>query len=492
MSLQIYNTKTRKKEPFKPIEEGKVRMYVCGVTPYDYSHIGHARCYVAFDVVYRYLQHLGYDVTYVRNFTDIDDKIIKRANEKGIEAVELAAEFIEAYKEDMAALNVLTPTHEPKVSETIEEIIDMVKTIIANGKGYEVEGDVFFDIDAMPDYGKLSGRNLDELRSGARVEVDTRKKSPLDFALWKSAKPNEPYWKSPWGEGRPGWHIECSAMSQKFLGSVFDIHGGGKDLIFPHHENEIAQSEACTGKTHVNYWMHNGFVNIDNEKMSKSLGNFFTIREVLKIFHPETLRLFLITTHYRSPINYSDYNLAEAKKRLDYFYETLRRATGLLGKKWLEIERPSSGLFDQFADQKETLRERFQQAMDDDFNAPKALGELSFLFNQINQMIDDKIDDYKGFDRLELLEDALKYVKEFSSILGLWMHEPEDYLAVPQGHKEEDAKRLSKEQIEEMIAQRAEARKNRDFATADRIRDELKEAGVEIKDSPQGTTWKYL
>ena len=286
MSLMIYNSRSREKEAFKPIEEGKIKMYVCGVTPYDYSHIGHARCYVAFDTILRYLRYSDYDVTFVRNYTDIDDKIIKRANEKGIEAVDLAAEFIEAYKEDMSALHVLQADHEPKVSETIQEIIEMVERIVENKMGYVVEGDVYFDINSMEDYGKLSGCNVDDLCSGARVEVDSRKKSPLDFALWKSAKPNEPAWDSPWGKGRPGWHIECSAMSQKFLGEVFDIHGGGKDLVFPHPENEIAQSEAYTGHKHVNYWMHNGFVNIDNEKMSKSLNNFFTIREVLKIFHP--------------------------------------------------------------------------------------------------------------------------------------------------------------------------------------------------------------
>ncbi|HAA54413.1 MAG TPA: cysteine--tRNA ligase [Myxococcales bacterium] len=490
MSLMIYNSRSREKEAFKPIEEGKIRMYVCGVTPYDYSHIGHARCYVAFDTILRYLRYSDYDVTFVRNYTDIDDKIIKRANEKGIEAVDLAAEFIEAYKEDMSALHVLQADHEPKVSETIQEIIEMVERIVENKMGYVVEGDVYFDINSMEDYGKLSGCNVDDLCSGARVEVDSRKKSPLDFALWKSAKPNEPAWDSPWGKGRPGWHIECSAMSQKFLGEVFDIHGGGKDLVFPHHENEIAQSEAYTGHKHVNYWMHNGFVNIDNEKMSKSLNNFFTIREVLKIFHPETLRLFLLTTHYRSPINYSDVNLAEARKRLDYFYETIQRATGKLGTSWDKIEDKSTGAFDAHDTEFDnTLRERFVAAMNEDFNAPRALGELSHLFTRINQLTDGKLGDLEDEGVKEVLLDGLRYVKEFGQVVGLWFDQPEDYLARQQGEQKGDT--LSKEDIEALIQARKDARTNRDFAKADEIRDQLAAAGIEIKDSPEGTTWKY-
>jgi len=492
MSLTIYDTKRREKREFKPLQEGKVQMYTCGVTPYDYSHIGHARCYVAFDTVVRHLRYLGYELTYVRNYTDIDDKIIKRANERNMEAVDLAAEFIKAYQEDMAALNVISADHEPKVSETIPEIIEMVETIIKNGKGYEVDGDVYFSIDSMPDYGKLSGRNLDDLRSGARVGVDERKKNPLDFALWKSAKPGEPSWESPWGLGRPGWHIECSAMSQKFLGDVFDIHAGGKDLIFPHHENEVAQSEACTKCQHVNYWMHNGFVNIDNEKMSKSLNNFFTIREVLKVFHPETLRLFLLTTHYRSPINYSDSNLSDARKRLDYLYETLRKSLKHLGKSWSDIEARATGAYDK-ASSGEGLRAEFLAAMNDDFNAPKAIGGLSALFTQLNNLADGKVEGLSEEDAKVALEDGLRYIKEFGSVLGLWQHDPADYLAVPQGVSAggDSAERMGKEEIEDLIAQRKEARANKDYARSDAIRDQLKEAGVEIKDSPEGTTWKY-
>lgn len=505
MSLVLFNTKTRKKEVFTPLHEGKVLMYVCGVTPYDYSHIGHARCYVAFDVVYRYLQYAGYEVTYTRNYTDIDDKIIKRANEKGMDPVALAAEFIEAYKQDMSALNVLPANHEPKVSETIQEIIDMVQTIVNNGMGYEVDGDVYFAVETMADYGKLSGRNLEDLRSGARVGVDERKRNPADFALWKSAKPGEPKWDSPWGEGRPGWHIECSAMSQKFLGDLFDIHGGGKDLVFPHHENEVAQSEACTGgKTHVNYWMHNGFVNVDNEKMSKSLDNFFTIREVLKLYHPETMRLFLMGTHYRSPINYSNVNLDEARKRLDYFYESLRKATEALGLTWDEVSPGSNGTYDEAyssgADAL-TLKGQFVEAMNDDFNAPKTLGILSELFSHINALTDSlggttaslenpAVQNLGGEEREALLADALGYLKEFSGVLGLWHSDPHEYLAQPQGEGAQD-QAYTPEEIEALLVERTEARKSRDFARADEIRDLLANAGIEVKDGAGGTVWKY-
>lgn len=493
MSLHIYNSQARDKQPFKPMKEGHAKVYVCGVTPYDYSHIGHARCYVAFDTVIRYLRYSEYNVTFVRNYTDIDDKIIKRANERGMEAVDLAAEFIQAYKEDMAALHVLPADHEPKVSETIAEIIEMVERIVEKDMGYVVDGDVYFAIDSMPDYGKLSGRNLEDLRSGARVEVNSSKRNPLDFALWKSAKPNEPSWDSPWGKGRPGWHIECSAMSQKFLGDSFDIHGGGKDLVFPHHENEVAQSEAYTGCQHVHYWMHNGFVNIDNEKMSKSLNNFFTIREVLKVFHPETLRLFLLSTHYRSPINYSDSNLAESRKRLDYLYETIRKINTRLGTNWSNVEGTATGDFDRLdTEHDNSLRERFQIAMDDDFNTPKGLGDLSFLFTKLNQVADGQTD-HSEEDANALLADGLRYIKEFGNVLGLWQADPADYLATPQGTQAtgDNAGGLTPEEIEGLLVKRTEARKNKDFATSDQIRDQLAEAGIEIKDSPEGTTWKY-
>ncbi|MCB9640251.1 MAG: cysteine--tRNA ligase [Myxococcales bacterium] len=489
MSLTVYNSKTRQKEQFEPLQPGKVLMYVCGITPYDYSHIGHARCYVAFDVIYRYLMYAGFDVTYTRNYTDIDDKIIKRANERGVGAVELAAEFIEAYKKDMKALHVLPANHEPKVSETIKEIIEMVQTIVEREMAYVVDGDVYFRIDSMHDYGKLSGRNIEDLRSGARVEVDSRKENPLDFALWKSAKPGEPSWDSPWGQGRPGWHIECSAMSQKFLGDLFDIHGGGKDLLFPHHENEVAQSEACTGgKTHVRYWLHNGFVNIDNEKMSKSLDNFFTIREVLKLYHPETLRLFLLNTHYRGPINYSDSNLNEARKRLDYFYETLRKSLKTLDLTWEAVEGKAEGDFDKHFYSESPLRSRFVEALDDDFNAPKAMGEMSDLFSQLNQLADRGLGLEQDLND-RLLLDGLRYVKEFAQVFGVWLESPEAYLATPQGQSAENA--LTPDKIEALLVERREARAARNFQRADEIRKLLADNNIEIKDAPDGTTWKY-
>jgi cysteinyl-tRNA synthetase len=323
MALRIYNTLSAAKEEFVPLQPGKVSMYVCGVTVYDNCHIGHARANVAFDVVYRYLRHSGYDVTYVRNYTDIDDKIINRANKEGVPFNVISERYIQSFDEDMARLGLALPTHQPKATEFVEEIIALVQTLVDRGAAYAVDGDVYFCVEKFPGYLKLSKRNLEEMQAGARIDVDERKHHPMDFALWKSAKPGEPFWSSPWGNGRPGWHIECSAMSMKLLGDTFDIHGGGKDLVFPHHENEIAQSEAASGQPFVRYWMHNGFVNINAEKMSKSLGNFFTIREVLDRYDSEVLRFFLLSAHYRSPIDFSDQNLADAEAGLDRIYSAL-------------------------------------------------------------------------------------------------------------------------------------------------------------------------
>ena len=324
MSLLIFNTLTRKKEPFVPLKANQISMYVCGVTVYDYCHVGHARAAIVFDTFYRYFQRLGYEVRFVRNFTDIDDKIIKRANEEGLDWQAVTQKYIAAFYEDMDKLNIATPTEEPRATDHIPEMLEMIESLVNEDKAYAVQGDVFYSIKSFKDYGCLSGKNVDDLQSGARVEINETKRDPLDFALWKKNKPGEPFWESPWGPGRPGWHIECSAMSKKYLGDTFDIHGGGKDLVFPHHENEIAQSCGCTGKQPARYWVHNGFVNIDKEKMSKSLGNFFTIREVCKKYHPEVLRLFLISSHYRSPIDFSEKNLDDATKVLSRFYGTRR------------------------------------------------------------------------------------------------------------------------------------------------------------------------
>ena len=332
MGLRVYNTLTQSKEEFIPLQEGRIGMYVCGVTAYDLCHIGHARNAVVFDVIYRYLLYKGYQVTYVRNFTDVDDKIINRAQQEGINTEEIAARYIQEFSVDMGALGLKEPTVEPKATEHIPEMIDMVQRLIAKGHAYQVGGDVYFAVDGFSGYGRLSKRSLDEMQAGARIEVDEKKRNPLDFALWKAAKPGEPSWDSPWGRGRPGWHIECSAMSQKYLGDTLDIHGGGKDLIFPHHENEIAQSEGASGKPFVRYWLHNGFVNIDREKMSKSLGNILTIKEILRDYHPELVRLFLLSRHYRSPIDYSSQGMEEARKNLERFYQTLAGIEEGLGK----------------------------------------------------------------------------------------------------------------------------------------------------------------
>ena len=337
MPLRVYNTLSGKKEEFKPLVPGKVGMYVCGVTVYDYCHIGHARANIVFDIVYRYLQYSNYDVTYVRNYTDVDDKIIARANERGISSQELSEEFIRAFDEDMAALGLRTPTHEPKATAYIAEIIALVEQLIAKGMAYESEGDVYYSVDNFPSYLKLSKRNMEEMLAGARIAPGELKRNPMDFALWKAAKPGEPSWESPWGAGRPGWHIECSAMSSSLLGETFDIHGGGRDLIFPHHENEIAQSEGVSGKPFVKYWLHNGFVNVNQEKMSKSLGNFFTIRDILKRYDPEVVRFFILTAHYRSPIDFSDQNLEESRLGLTRFYEALAHLDKVLALSLIHI-----------------------------------------------------------------------------------------------------------------------------------------------------------
>ncbi|GAB4296298.1 MAG: cysteine--tRNA ligase [Myxococcota bacterium] len=487
MSIKVYNTKNRRKEEFVPIHDGEVRMYVCGITPYDLSHIGHARAYIAFDVIYRYFKFRGYKTIYCRNYTNIDDKIIKRANELGETPAALSERFIEEYRRDMRALNVATPDIEPRVTEEIETIIEMIKKIEENGHAYTIGGDVYFDIDSFRGYGKLSGRNIEELIAGARVEVDERKKNPLDFALWKSAKPGEPAWDSPWGKGRPGWHIECSAMSQKYLGVTFDIHGGGKDLVFPHHENEIAQSEAAYKQTSVNYWLHNGFVNVDSEKMSKSLGNFFTIQEVLGRYHPEIVRYFILTTHYRSPINFSDKTLDDAAKRVDYHFETIKRA-----KDFLAVHTPD-GKPEVDVIIKEVM-ESFIQAMDDDFNAPLALGSVQEFFKAINEAIDGKgvYSEYTDGKRASAVKELSDNIALLGGVLGMWLALPEEYLASRQEALKRRAESgLSAEEVERLIAERASARKSKDFKRSDEIRDMLAARGIEIKDTPQGTEWKY-
>lgn len=480
MSLRLYNTLTGTKEPFTPLQPGKVGMYVCGVTVYDYCHIGHARANIVFDIVYRYLKYRGYDVTYVRNYTDVDDKIIQRANERGISSTELAEEFIRAFDADMAALGLEKPTIEPKATEHIEDIIALVQKLIDAGKAYAVDGDVYFAVQSFDNYLKLSKRNLDDMQAGARIAPGEKKRNPMDFALWKAAKPEEPSWPSPWGEGRPGWHIECSAMSTRYLGESFDIHGGGKDLVFPHHENEIAQSEAASGKPFVKYWIHNGFVNVNQEKMSKSLGNFFTIRDILQQYDPEVVRFFILSAHYRSPIDFSDQNLKEARHGLTRFYEGLLAAAQVLGQ--CDVDTSI------VADEGRELQERFQSAMDDDFNTAQAIGFLFDGVRSMNRLMSEK-KFRKKKDKVAAVNALYHSLLELGGVLGIFGSEPEGWLERQKLAALADMD-ISAEEIEERIAQRLQARKEKDFARSDAIRDELEARGILLLDSAEGTSWK--
>ena len=483
MAIRLYNSMKRTKEDLEPREPGKVSMYVCGVTVYDRSHIGHARCYVAFDVVYRYLRHRGFAVNYVRNFTDVDDKIIKRAHELGIPPRDLASENIGHYHADMDRLGCLRPDVEPRVTDHMPQIVETIRAIIDNGHGYVADGSVYFDIASFPTYGRLSGRNLEDMQAGAseRVDQDPNKKNPMDFVLWKPSKEGEPAWDSPWGAGRPGWHIECSAMSKTHLGAAFDIHGGGKDLVFPHHENEIAQSEAATGVSpFVRHWMHNGFVNIDAEKMSKSLGNFFTIADVLERYHPEALRLFLLGTHYRSPLNFSDQNLEEATARLEYFYETLQAVDGAI-----ELGGPEGGEL-LGGELLGGVLGRIEAAMDDDFNTALALGYLSEFAKFANEMVKRK---RKAQGRMESLRRIRGIFAEVGEIFGVLNGDPREEL---QEICRLDCTRagIDPAEIQAGIEARTEARRNKDFAESDRLRDALCNCGILLMDNPTGTNWK--
>jgi cysteinyl-tRNA synthetase len=474
MSLKVYNTLGGKKEKFIPIHEDKVSMYVCGPTVYDTSHIGHARSVVVFDMIYRWLTKLDYSVTYVRNFTDVDDKIIKKSNETGESCTAITTKYIDEFHNEMDALNVLRPTMAPKATEHISHIIKFIEMLIEKGKAYHVEGgDVYFSIDSFEEYGKLSGRNPDDMRAGARIAVDEKKQSPLDFTLWKPAKEGEPFWESPWGNGRPGWHIECSAMSYEYLGESFDIHGGGKDLIFPHHENEIAQSEAVFGCQFVKYWIHNGFVDINNEKMSKSLGNFTMIKEVLLDYSPEVIRLFLLSKHYRSPIDYNEDSMREISLGLDRIYAFLERLEGT--NMVLEADTPGD-LWDGFA-----------SAMNDDFNSAKALGLVFDAVKKGNKLLDRSHNspDPAGS---EILARVYSDIRSLSSILGIFMVDPSDYF---KAKKEKGVAEMAIDSamVDDLIVQRTTARKEKNFARADEIRDQLQAMNVVLEDGAQGTTW---
>ncbi len=465
-----------------PLRPGRVGMYVCGVTVYDFCHLGHARGAVVFDVIRRYLEHAGYEVKFVKNFTDIDDKIIARAREGGEDPLALAERFILEYQRDMKALGVRPADVEPRATEHIGDIVALVGDLVTRGAAYVVEGDVYFRVKAFPAYGSLSGRSTEDMLAGARVEVDERKENPLDFALWKSSKPGEPWWESPWGRGRPGWHIECSAMSASHLGNPFDIHGGGMDLVFPHHENEIAQSEAASEKAFVRYWMHNGFVNVNREKMSKSLGNFFTIREILGRYDAEAIRLFLLSTHYRNPIDFSDQSLDEATRTLDRFYHLLGEL-GALGAAGDDVPAGGSG-GKEAAEAVATLPERFRRAMDDDFNTAEAIGEVFKTSRALSGAL------ARGSAGAPEAGGFLRALAGISGVLGVFDSTPEDWSARLGAFEERARSGADTEWIEARVAEREEARRSRDWGRADALRDELAARGVSLEDTAEGTVWR--
>jgi cysteinyl-tRNA synthetase len=473
MAARAFNTQSRRKEDLVPRSGGALSIYVCGVTVYDVSHIGHGRSAIVFDVIRRYLRHRGHAVKFVKNFTDIDDKIIRRANQEGVSAREVSERYIAEYQSDMASLGVLPPDAEPRATEHIPQMITLIERLIQKGVAYPVDGDVYFEVRRFPGYGKLSGKNLEDLQAGARVEVDERKRDPLDFALWKATKPGEPSWKSPWGEGRPGWHIECSAMAMQYLGETLDVHGGGEDLIFPHHENEIAQSEAATGKPFARYWMHNGFVNLGDEKMSKSLGNTLTIKDLVRRHDPEALRLYLLGTHYRNPLEFADERVTEAGRALGRL-RSLKDEAERIASRGTPAPGPDGSLFEQVA----VHRARFEVAMDDDFNTPQALGVL--------------------FDLARLLHTARDQMSQGTLGAGAFMIGVGELVILAQtlgllegaGRRPLSMDPQVKARIESLVYLRQEARRQRDFREADRLREELSRLGVVLEDTRDGTTWK--
>lgn len=459
--MKIYNTLTRKKEEFVPIDKDNVKMYSCGPTVYDYFHIGNARPFIIFDTMRRYLEYIGYKVTFVQNFTDIDDKMIKRANEEGITVKELGDRFIAEYYKDAASIGVKKATVHPKATENIDAIIDIVKKLVDNGYAYAVDGNVYFSTKKFGEYGKLSKQPLEDLEAGARIDVNEHKNDPMDFALWKAKKEGEPAWESPWGEGRPGWHIECSAMANKFLGETIDIHSGGQDLIFPHHENEIAQSECANGKPFANYWMHNGYININNQKMSKSLGNFFTVRDIREKYDGEVIRYFMLSAHYRNPINFSDTLMEQAKSAVERVYTCIDNLEFLLEK----ADEKSAD--EELVKKLSACEDKFKAAMDDDLNTADAIAAIFDIVYLANTEISKE-------SGKEAIKAALGKIRELGAVLGLFNKVKEKSL---------DA------EVEELIAKRAEARANKDWATADAIRDKLKEMNIVLKDTPDGVKW---
>ncbi len=484
--MRIFNSQTKKKEEFIPLHEGKVGIYVCGITAYDVCHVGHARSAVVFDVITRYLRYRGYDVTYVKNFTDVDDKIIEKAQREKKEIAEISERYIREHDEDMEALGVARPTVTPRATDHIEGMIRLVATLIGKGLAYVVDGDVYYAVEKFPEYGKLSGRNLEDMLAGARIDVNDKKRNPYDFSLWKASKEGEPWWESPWGHGRPGWHLECSVMSQRYLGDTFDIHGGGEDLIFPHHENEIAQSEGATGKPLARYWVHNGFVRVNSEKMSKSLGNFFTIRDILKQYHPEVLRLFMLQSHYRSPVDFSDAALNEARQGMDRFYSTLGTIRDLVttGAGKADSAGESSDKDRELTGHLQSLRERFAEAMDDDFNTARAIGCLFDMIRLLNASFTGK----KVEASPAALEQTEKTLRDLGSVLGLLLEDPDHYLHLDR-EREAVKRGLKVTEIEAAIAERRSAREAKEWQRADEIRKGLAAKGVILKDTPTATTW---
>ncbi|MBS3780262.1 MAG: cysteine--tRNA ligase [Desulfovermiculus sp.] len=483
--MKIYNSISRRKEEFTPKQPGKVSLYVCGITAYDYCHIGHARAAVVFDVLVRYLRFRGYQVTFVRNFTDVDDKIINRSREEGIDSQAVAEKYIQAFYQDMDLLNILHPDYEPRATEHIQDMQEVIQTLINKGYAYATPGgDVYFRVRHFSEYGRLSGRNIEELQAGARIEPDQDKEDPLDFALWKQAKPDEPAWSSPWGQGRPGWHIECSAMSQRFVHLPLDIHGGGQDLIFPHHENERAQSMAASGRDFVRYWMHNGFVQVKDEKMSKSLGNFFTLRDIYEHFLPEVLRFFLLSQHYRSPLDFSFEGLQEAEKGLKRVYQAKMHLEAVLdslpGSKGTELP----------AEIKEEMRaasSQWQSSLDDDLNTAAALGYAFSLVRVANRILEDK-KLRKASDAGQICRDIMSTLQDIGAVLGLFDQDSGAFLHALRSIRAARAG-VDSEKVEELIAERQQARKEKDFARADTLREQLTELGISVQDTPAGPVW---
>ncbi len=484
-TIRIHNTLSGKKELLQPIEPGHIKLYVCGITSYDYCHIGHARSALVFDMISKYLQFRGYKVTFVRNFTDIDDKIIARAKEQGISSKELAERFIAEFYTDMDGLGIERPTIEPKATDNVAEMIAIIAELIDKGKAYPAAGDVYYRVDNFPQYGKLSKRNLDDMRAGARIAVNDQKENPMDFVLWKASKPGEPSWESPWGPGRPGWHIECSAMSKKYLGENFDIHGGGQDLIFPHHENEIAQSEGANEKPFANLWIHHGFVTIKDEKMSKSLGNFLTIRDVRENYHHEILRFFVFSTHYRNPLDFSESAMQDAATGLERLYTTVAQCEDAITQP--AADNAPSIISEKDSKKLHSLEERFIKAMDNDFNTAQAQGIFFDSIKLIGKILRNLPETPATKDREELAN-SIKKVKKLARVMGILQEDARQWLTARK-EKLAEGLALSSAEIEEKIEQRLKARAEKNWAESDKIRDELAALGIELKDGAEGTSW---